>query len=397
MKHLGDLWAQHGRAFRDPARVAAQWHDGSQVVPEQLKARIKGPFWDLLDELDVTLIVTREYEHLVAALCDRRASYLPLPHPNGLAWDAKDRVLYVASTRNPNMIYELRSASGSVTQGRADPRFDRLLLPVRARYLPGSMYLHDLALVSGRLHANAVAMNAIAELPHEGGYRLAWWPETIDAKPRPRFEKNYLQLNSIAAGRTLRSSFFTASAESPSRRRPGHLNFPVDKRGVLFSGKTRSVIARGLTRPHSARLHGGRVFIDNSGYGELVVAHGGAIDVVAKLPGWTRGLCFVGDVAFVATSRILERFEHYAPGLDPKKSICAVHAIEVSSGRVLARLEWPVGNQIFAIEALPRSEARGFPDGSAEFVRDVFFRAMSSLGAHGAPGRPRRSRRSRRD
>jgi uncharacterized protein (TIGR03032 family) len=379
-KRLDRLWANNGKAFRRPERVAAQWHDASQIDPAQLSQKTKGPFWDLLEELEVTLIVTREYEHMVAALSPGGSSFLPLPHPNGLAWDASARLLYVASTRNPNMIYELKSAPGSVTRGRADPRFGGLLLPLRARYLPGSMYIHDLAVVSGRLLANAVAMNAIAELPQEGGYRLVWWPETIDAPSGPRFDKNYLQLNSIAAGRTLKASYFTASAESPSRRRPGHLDFPVDKRGVLFSGKTRAVVARGLTRPHSARLHQGRVFIDNSGYGELVVVDRGEVEVVARLPGWTRGLCFVGGIAFVATSRILARFEHYAPGLDPKTSICAVHAIEVESGRVLARLEWPVGNQLFAIEALPSSETRGFPmrraeDASSTFLHDVFFRA----------------------
>ena len=31
-----------------------------------------------------------------------------------------------------------------------------LLLPVRARYLPGTLHLHDLALIGGELYANAV-------------------------------------------------------------------------------------------------------------------------------------------------------------------------------------------------------------------------------------------------
>jgi uncharacterized protein (TIGR03032 family) len=382
-RRLEALWEAHGKAFRDPVQVAAQWHDASSIVPEQLALRTRGPFWDLLDELEVTLIVTREYEHLVAAMTvergRRRVSYLPLPHPNGLAYDRKHGTLFVASTRNPNMIYELAPAS-AVTRGTMDPRFDRILLPVRARYLPGSLYIHDLALIGGRLFCNAVAMNAVAELPAAGGHRLAWWPKTIDARPGPRFEKNYLQLNSIAAGRTLAASAFTASAEAPSRRRPGHLSFPVDRRGVLFSGKTREVIARGLTRPHSARFRRRRVFVDNSGYGELVVAAGGSFDVVARLPGWTRGLCFSGGIAFVGTSRILPRFTHYAPGLDPPSSRCGVHAVDISSGRILASLEWPAGNQIFAIEALPRSKVRGFMlDGrsGSRLVADLFFRAKA--------------------
>ena len=47
-----------------------------------------------------------------------------------------------------------------------------------------------------------------------------WWPRCIDGRAGPRFERNYLQLNSIAAGRALAESFFTASAAEPSARGP---------------------------------------------------------------------------------------------------------------------------------------------------------------------------------
>ena len=55
---------------------------------------------------------------------------------------------------------------------------------------------------------------------------------------------------------------------------------------------------------------------------------------VSRLPGWTRGLSFCKDVAFVGTSRVIPRFRHYAPGLDVERSVCALHAVD-SSGRVL--------------------------------------------------------------
>ena len=43
----------------------------------------------------------------------------------------------------------------------------------------------------------------------------------------------------------------------------------------------------------------------NSGYGELGFVSDGRLEVVARLSGWTRGLCIVGDVAFVGTSRVI--------------------------------------------------------------------------------------------
>src|SRR5439155_7446833 len=102
-----------------------------------------------------------------------------------------------------------------------------------------------------------------------------WWPRCIETADGPDFGRNYLQLNSIAAGPDLAGSFFSASTDQPSARRPGHRNFAVDRRGVIFAGATREAVVRGLTRPHSARLQGGRVWVDNSGYGELGVVEAG--------------------------------------------------------------------------------------------------------------------------
>jgi len=223
------------------------------------------------------------------------------------------------------------------------------------------LYLHDLALIDGQLHANAVGMNAVVRLPDAGGFEYVWWPRCIDSDGGPRFEKNYLQLNSLAAGPSVASSFFTASTDAPSGRRPGHLNFPVDRRGVVFSGETREVIAGNLTRPHSARLLRGQIWVDNSGYGELGYISDGRFEPVHRLGGWTRGLCFSGSIAFVGTSRVIPKYRHYAPGLRLEESSCGVHAIDMSTGRLLGSMIWPHGNQIFAIEALDRRVSQGFP------------------------------------
>jgi uncharacterized protein (TIGR03032 family) len=124
-------------------------------------------------------------------------------------------------------------------------------------------------------------------------------------------------------------------------------------------------MARGLTRPHSARLEHGsgspRLWVDNSGYGEVGLIEDGGFHSVTKLPGWTRGLAFCGGVAFVGTSRVIPKFSQYAPGLDVNASICAIHAIDIRSGKVLGSVVWPYGNQIFAIEWLPRAQSGGFP------------------------------------
>ena len=347
-----DRWAIHDAEWRDPAQVVALWQGGEQA---SLRSRVRGRFWEALE--GVCLLVTREYEHVVVALANRSQTSIALPHPSGLAVD-EERVT-VASTRNPNQLVELRPAGVA----------GRPLVPVRTVFHPGSLYLHDLAYVGGVLHGNAVGQNAVVRLDRERAERV-WWPKAIETDAGPDFSRNYLQLNSIAAGATIASSFFSASADRMSTRRPGHRNFPVDRRGVIFSGRTREPVVTGLTRPHSARLHGGELWVESSGYGEVGVAVDGKLEVVARLPGWTRGLAFHGDVALVGTSRVIPRFRMYAPGLDLDRSVCGVHAIDRRSGQLLGSLIWPEGNQIFAVEAVPLSVTSGFPRGD---LRELYY------------------------
>jgi uncharacterized protein (TIGR03032 family) len=363
-----ELWAAHDAQWRDPAQITSQWREASDTDPALLASRARGRFWETLAERGLTLIVTREYEHLAVGLTvveDRpRESFMPVPHPSGLAVDEARGVVYLASTRNPNQLVELEPVTALIEGGGGgggSPPAGNPLIVTRSAFLPGSLYLHDLALVGGTLYGNAVGHNAVVAFGGGGTWRRVWWPRSIERADGPDFSRNYLQLNSIAAGATLEASFFSASAAGMSARRPGHLNFPVDGRGVIFSGATREPVATGLTRPHSARLRAGGLWVANSGYGELVRLDGENASVVSVFPGWTRGLWLGDGIAFVGSSRVIPRFRAYAPGLDVSASECGVHAVELASGAILGSLVWPAGNQIFAIEAVPASLTDGFP------------------------------------
>jgi uncharacterized protein (TIGR03032 family) len=369
----GAVWARHGGEWRDPVQAATCWREANRLDGRLLQHRVYGIWWEVLARLAITLIVTREYEHLVVALGPQtgepRLSFLTMPHPSGVAIDEGNGTVVVASTRNPNQIYEFKPIDGCL------PRLDngtagvsgRPLVPVASRFYPGCLYLHDLAFIGGALHANAVGQNAVAQVTRGGAARLVWWPRCVEVRRKPILTRNHIQLNSIAAGRTIADSYFSASADAVLTRRPGDPRFPVDRRGVIFSGRTRDVVTRGLTRPHSARLNHRSLWVANSGYGELcrcdLPAPG--YTVVTRLPGWTRGLCFRDHVAFVGTSRVLTRFRAYAPGLAVDRSVCGVHAVDIRSGSILGGIVWPYGNQIFAVECVDRRLTTGFPFAAA--------------------------------
>lgn len=363
---LNERWEAQGRAWRDPAGIVAQWSEAGEVDPALLKSRVSGAWWQVLAELGITLLVSREYEHLILALGVRDGkpmiSLLRLPHPSGIAVDRVRGEVHIASTRNPNAVYTLRPATGlEPREGTKPESIERPLVPVTTRFLPGSTYLHDLAMIDGVLHANSVGSNSVVRLAPDQPLERVWWPRCIEHEDGPAFGRNHLQVNSIAAGPSLAGSFFTASTDRISARRPGHRNWVVDRRGVLFSGATRHPVVRGLTRPHSARFAAGSVWLDDSGYGTVGVVDRDRYEPLVKLPGWTRGLCAVGPYLIVGTSRVIPRFRQYAPGLDVDQSVCGLHAVERGTGRVAGSLIWPAGNQIFAIERVPTAWATGLP------------------------------------
>lgn len=374
-KDLDELWSRHHAQWRDSAQVTSQWEQAGKTDPDLLAHETRGQFFEILTDLKITLLVSREYEHLLLALSadDKTAeplvTFFNMPHPSGVAVDRKNGLVHVASTRNPNQIFALkpvRSSMGRQDAEQANSLEDKPLIPVSSTYLPGCMYMHDLAIVGDELHANAVGHNAVIKLNLESGqgketWERVWWPKCIEQDLEPVFSQNHIQLNSIAAGPTIEESYFSASSTAIEELRPGHPDYPVDKRGVVFSGQTREPLAKGLTRPHSARLIDGKVWVDNSGYGELGYCKDGTFQAAVKLPGWTRGLCARENIAFVGTSRVIPRFSQYAPGLDVNKSICGIHAVDLESGEILGSITWPSGNQIFAIEWVDRAFTLGFP------------------------------------
>lgn len=366
---LDALWAHHHAEWRDPMQITSQWKDAALVDPALLHSQARGDWWEVLAQAHATLLVTREYEHLVMAIGvindTPTVSYVKLPHPSGIAVDTSRQIIHIASSRNPNQVFDWVPATTTLQRLDVDTAVleleDHPLVPLRSRYYPGCFFMHDLAIVAGELHANAVGQNVVVRLHDDGRYDRVWWPHCIETEEGPVFGQNHIQLNSIAAGPDLQQSYFSASADRISARRPGHKNFPVNRRGVIFSGTTREPILWGLTRPHSARLHRGQLWVDNSGYGEFGRIEKGTFTSVARLPGWTRGLGFCGHIAFVGTSRIIPRFQQYAPGLDVNACECGIHAVDIESGVIRGTLIWPHGNQLFAVEPVPAHMTRGFP------------------------------------
>ena len=114
----------------------------------------------------------------------------------------------------------------------------------------------------------------------------------------------------------------------------------------------------GLAMPHSPRWHDGTLWMLNSGAGELlrVDPQSGRSEVVCRLPGYLRGLCFCGPYALVGLSKIRER--HIFGGLPVQQRcenlLCGVAVVDVRSGREAGFFEFTAGcEELYDVQFLP--------------------------------------------
>jgi uncharacterized protein (TIGR03032 family) len=128
--------------------------------------------------------------------------------------------------------------------------------------------------------------------------------------------------------------------------------------GVLIDVQTEEVVCRGLSMPHSPRWYDNRLWVLNSGTGELMLvdAASGKTTAVCGLPGYLRGLCFVGTFALVGLSKIREK--HIFGGLPIQqryeKLLCGVAVVDLRSGRLAGMFEFTSGcEELYEVQFLP--------------------------------------------
>ncbi len=131
--------------------------------------------------------------------------------------------------------------------------------------------------------------------------------------------------------------------------------------GVIIDVETNEILTDGLSMPHSPRFHVGRVWLLNSGTGELGWLHptDHGFTPVAFCPGFLRGLEFHNDHAFVTLSK--PRHGHFEGlALDQKlkqkdtEAWCGIQIISLSNGEVAQwlRFDGPI-TELFDICVLP--------------------------------------------
>lgn len=227
---------------------------------------------------------------------------------------------------------------------------DKLYVP-RNFQTTGAVDIHELGIrKDGRVVFINTKYSCLCELSQTHSFKPVWKPSFISKlAPEDRCHLNGLAMVDGAPR--------YASAACRSDVVDGWRDRRADG-GIIIDIETDEIVAAGLSMPHSPRWHNGKLWVANSGSGEIGWIEEGAFKPFAFCPGFLRGLSFFGDYVAVTLSKPrYKRFEGLA--LDKKLAEkdadpwCGVQIISLKTGDVAQWIRFDGAIQeLFDVSAL---------------------------------------------
>jgi uncharacterized protein (TIGR03032 family) len=312
----------------------------------------------LLRQLGTSLLVTTYQAGKLVMVRDEgdhlNTHYRAFQSPMGLALaDGGSRLALGTMLQ----VWEFRDVPSVARRLEPAGRHDACFLP-RCSHVTGNVLIHEMAYgAGGQLWFVNTRFSCLATLDPESSFVPRWRPPFVtELEPSDRCHLNSL---GMVDGKP---KYVTALGET---NEPAGWRANKVRGGILMDVDSGEVLCRGLSMPHSPRWYGGRLWVCESGSGTLgyVELNGGRYEAVAAVPGFTRGLEFVGEFAFVGLSQVRESAVFsgipITERLTPEQRTCGVCVVNLRRGEPVALLKFTSGVQeVFAVAPLPSR----FPD-----------------------------------
>jgi uncharacterized protein (TIGR03032 family) len=147
--------------------------------------------------------------------------------------------------------------------------------------------------------------------------------------------------------------------------------------GILIDVPSGEIIARNLSMPHSPRWHNGKLWVLESGKGTLSIVdlHTGKHEAIATVPGFTRGLDFVGRFAFIGLSQVRETAVFSGIPITDKhiERNSGVWVINIETGQIVAFVKFEDAlHEVFSVQILQGIVSPGLVNDEPEIIHSSY-------------------------
>jgi uncharacterized protein (TIGR03032 family) len=228
---------------------------------------------------------------------------------------------------------------------------DRNRFALQQKYATGKVDAHDVAIGKRCLYFANTRYNCVARTSPKKRFVPGWQPPFVDGIARG--DRCHLNGIGMRGNRPAMATAFCATGHAGGWREQNRFN-----KGVLIDIRQNRVVTEGLCMPHSPRWRQGLWWFCNSGQGLLSTFDPGSGDCteVSALPGFTRGLCLVGNHALVGLSKIRRKHILDAPPVRERHQqiFAGVALVDLETGRQTGSLEFlHGGHEVYDVVFLP--------------------------------------------
>jgi uncharacterized protein (TIGR03032 family) len=333
--------------------------------PPPLRSVHTTTFAEILGQFGVSLLVTTyQAGKLVLLRADQgvvNTHFRNFPKPMGLALQGGR--LAIGTARE---VWEYHNVPPVAAKLPPEGKHDACFLPRRG-HVTGEVLIHEMAWVSAFTGGKAqdedpelwfvnTRFSCLCTFDRAHSFAPRWRPPFVSAlAPEDRCHLNGLGL---VDGRV---RYVTALGETDT---PAGWRANKKNGGLLMEVPSGEVVVRGLSMPHSPRWYRGKLWLLESGTGTIgtVDLSAGRYEPIARVPGFSRGLDFLGDLAFIGLSQVRESAVFSGIPLTEQltERTCGVRVVNLVTGRTVAFLNFEDAVQeIFAVQVLPHVR---FPD-----------------------------------
>jgi uncharacterized protein (TIGR03032 family) len=276
-------------------------------------------------------------------------------------------------------VQEFHNVPAAAAKLPPEGKHDACFLP-RSAHVTGEVFIHEMAWLSPGAGLNGkdsgpelcfvnTRFSCLCSVDRDHSFLPRWRPPFITALAAE--DRCHLNGLGVVDGQV---RYVTALGETDTN---GGWRANKKNGGILMEVPSGAVLLRGLSMPHSPRWYRGKLWLLESGTGTIgtVDPSAGRYHPIAELPGFSRGLDFYGELAFIGLSQVRESAVFSGIPLTERltERSCGVWVVNVTTGRIVAFLKFQDAVQeIFAVQVLAQTRFPDLINDDPKFLADTF-------------------------